>query len=52
MGDVCLDEFDKNEWWDILCAAIRLKGGTPPTRDDFEKDWDEFQEMKRRMAMQ
>lgn len=52
MDDVSLYEFDKDEWWDVLREAIRLRGGAPLDRAEFEKDWAEFQELKRRKQMQ
>lgn len=52
VDDVRLYEFDKDEWWDVLCAAIGIRGGQPPSREEFERDWVEFQEIKRRKRMQ
>ena len=42
-----LDEFDKDEWWDVMRLAVHDLGGKI-TRADFEKMWDEFCEMKRK----
>lgn len=46
-----LDEFDKEEWWDVMREAVRSLGGTL-SRDEYEKQWSEFCEMKRRKNLQ
>lgn len=38
---------DKETMWDIYRRIAKL-----PSRDQFERDWDEFCAMKRRKAMQ
>ena len=43
---VRLDEFDKEEWWDIMRLAVRNCGGRI-TREEFEDMWDDFCAMKR-----
>lgn len=45
--DVKLNEFDKDEWWDVCqrCAPH-------VTREQFDKQWEAFCEMKRKKALQ
>jgi hypothetical protein len=40
---------DKEEWWDVLTTALRSLGRSI-TREEFDRDWDEFQDMKRRRS--
>ncbi len=42
-----LNEFDRDEWWDV---ARKLKPGL--TREQYDKDWDDFQARKAARAMQ
>lgn len=45
--DVKLNEFDREEWWDF-CRLLNPS----MTREEFIERWDDFQEEKRRRAMQ
>ena len=46
---LCLD---KEEWWEVAQALTRDKPDREPaTREEFDRAWDEFQEIKRRKAM-
>jgi hypothetical protein len=42
-----LDEYDKNEWRDVMREAARMLGKTL-TDAEFDVMWDDFIEMKRR----
>lgn len=50
MMDVRLDEFDKEEWWDVMREAVRILGGSI-TRDEFEDYWIEFCAMKQSKSL-
>lgn len=40
-----LNEYDKEEWWDV--ARRVTAGRNPPyTREQYEKDWEEFLRLK------
>lgn len=41
MSDARLDEFDKDEWWDV-CRRLR----PDLTREEYDAMWDEFQQAK------
>lgn len=43
-----LDELDENEWWDV-CRKLRPE----IEREEFEREWREFQQIKagRRMSV-
>ena len=43
---VRLNEFDKEEWWEIA-REVR----PAYTREEFERDWVEFLEMKKQKAL-
>lgn len=49
-----LDEYDENEWRDIMRHAMKLLRPDQPelTDEEFHADWLEFQEFKRRKQMQ
>jgi hypothetical protein len=42
-----LNEFDREEWWDV-CRTVK----PDMTREQFEADWEEFQELKRKKGLQ
>lgn len=42
-----MNELDKNEWWDVMRSVK-----PDLTREEFDLAWEEFQEMKRRRAVQ
>lgn len=46
-GEVCLNEFDKEEWFDVARA---LKPGLP--REEYEEMWKRFQADKAARALQ
>lgn len=43
MPDIRLDEYDADEWFDLVRAFK-----PELTREEFDKTWAEFQELKRR----
>lgn len=45
-----LDEFDKEEWWEVMSAAVKSRGGTM-SREEFEAHWAEFAAMKQAKAL-
>ena len=42
-----LNEFDKEDWWDVAQEA-----NPSYTREQYEKDWAEFQAMKAKKKLQ
>ena len=49
--DTRLDEYDKDEWREILKEAVRSAGGSWDEKK-FEDGWVEFCELKRRKQFQ
>ncbi len=45
-----MTELDKEEYWDVMRRAVLALGGSMD-RDEFEKHWDDFCEIKRRKEM-
>jgi hypothetical protein len=45
--NVRLDEFDKDEWWDVARMAR-----PELTREQYDEMWDDFLEMKKKRRLQ
>lgn len=41
-GERKLDEYNKEEWWDVVQKAMRNLGKPPLSRERFEEMWTEF----------